>query len=381
MADEGCKTIAVMRIMPGREPRCQSDAWERFFSEKEESFGPPTNPLRETMALVSKLSWLPQIARLGGAMALAMIHQTCGLAQWAPGDAGRGDAVPIRQVELHGVDTPPNHSRVVGESVLPAYMNASVEIVAAANTSRQAQQEALALIPWQDLNQEGRRKIKEVVDHPSIYRRLPVSRIQCDPNLYQFSIRNPETIIGLWQVFGVTTMGLQRTGPYTYIGDDGAGTDCTAELVYGDNTRHIYVGTGTYEGPVFRRKLTGRCVAILKTDTAMGNGQHALTNQLDIFLRVDNLAADLVARTLQPLVGRTADHNFNESLLFLQAFSETAARDPQRVTYLTQQLQQVEPATRQQFQQVVQSVQLRQQELISKQNSGEVTRVQLVKPQ
>jgi hypothetical protein len=157
-------------------------------------------------------------------------------------------------------------------------------------------------------------------------------------------------------------MGLQRTGPYSFAGDDGAGTDCTAELIYGDHEKHIYLGSGSYEGPVFRRKVTGRCVAILKTDTAAGAQQYALTNQLDIFLRVDNLAADMIARTLQPMVGKTADHNFNESLLFLQAFSETAANDPQRVANLVQQLKQVEPETKTQFKQVVATVPERQRQ-------------------
>ncbi|MDP1560470.1 MAG: hypothetical protein Q8M16_03645 [Pirellulaceae bacterium] len=254
------------------------------------------------------------------------------------------------------------YDRAVPNVALPSYISPSVEVLAPASTNRQTQQEALALIPWNDLNADGRKKIKDIVDNPSIYRRLPVSRIHCDPQFYQFSIRNPDTIVGLWQAFGVTSMGLQRTGPYVFTGDDGAGTDCTAELVYGDQEKHIFVGSGTYEGPVFRRKVTGRCVAILKTDTAAGDQQYALTNQLDIFLRVDNLAADMIARTLQPMVGRTADHNFTESLLFLQAFSETAANDPQRVSHLVQQLKQIEPDTKSQFKQVVATVPERQRQ-------------------
>lgn len=156
-------------------------------------------------------------------------------------------------------------------------------------------------------------------------------------------------------------MGLDRTGPYTFAGNDGAGTSCTAELIYGDATRHIYVGTGTYEGPVFRRKITGRCVAILKTDASGGVNQYDLTNQLDVFIKVDNLAADLIAKTLNPLVGRTADHNFRESLTFLQAFSQTATHDPSRVNYLAQKLS-VDPTTRTQFEQVISGIQPRQQQ-------------------
>ncbi|MBL8889917.1 MAG: hypothetical protein JNL67_08045 [Planctomycetaceae bacterium] len=303
------------------------------------------------------------------------IHQISPRPVGPPANIGR---VPTATTPNDGVTVErpsypqPASAAVTGEAVmspagmtdvtLPGYISPTVEVLAPASTNKQAQQEALSLIPWNELNADGRKKIKDIVDNPSMYRRLPVSRIHCDPQFYQFSIRNPETIVGLWQAFGVTSMGLQRTGPYTFAGDDGAGTDCTAELIYGDQERHIYVGSGTYEGPVFKRKVTGRCVAILKTDMTPGAQQYALTNQLDVFLRVDNLAADMIARTLQPMVGRTADHNFNESLLFLQAFSETAANDPQRVAHLVQQLSQVQPETKQQFKQVVATVPDRQKQ-------------------
>lgn len=259
------------------------------------------------------------------------------------------------------------HSGYATAPSAPSYTINQVRTLAGADSSRQAQQDAVSLVPWQDLNSEGTRKIQQVIEDPSIFRRLPVTTIACDPQFFTFSIRNPETIVNMWQVFGVTTMGLQRTGPYTYAGNDGAGTNCTAELIYGDATRHIYVGTGTYEGPVFRRKITGRCVAILTTNVTGGANQYDLTNQLDVFIKVDNLAADLIAKTLTPLVGRTADHNFRESLTFLQAFSQTATHDPTRVSYLSQKLN-VDPKTRTQFEQVVAGIQPRQQKYLSEQS-------------
>ena len=48
---------------------------------------------------------------------------------------------------------------------------------------------------------------------------------------------------------------------------------------------------------------------------------------MDVFLKVDNVAAGVIARTLQPLVGPTADHNFMESLKFLQRLNSTTLRN------------------------------------------------------
>lgn len=326
-------------------------------------------------------SWM--VASLCGLGALSLEHAS---AQNLNGS--RLSGVPIRQIQPSvpntraysgNVYSPQNsqaypssdlgiYSNAITEVGQPAFASDQIELVAAADTSRQSQQDALNSIPWQELNGEGKRKIQEIVDSPSLYRRLPKYKISCDPQFHIFSLRNPETIVNMWQVFGVTTMGLRRTGPYNFVGNDGAGTDCTAELIYGDNQRHIYVGSGTYEGPVFKRKITGRCVAILKTDATLGESQVELTDQLDIFIKIDNLGADLITKTLHPLVGRTADHNFRETLVFLQAFSDSAVQDPQRVSYLGDKLQQVEPSVQSQFQQVVSTIGVRKQQYMEQQS-------------
>jgi len=237
---------------------------------------------------------------------------------------------------------------------------ASVRTIQPASTSWSAQREVNAQIPWAKLNQNAKAKIQGVTQSPSIYRRLPVNQIECDPQFFTFALRNPDTVVNMWKVFGVSEMTLQKNAPYKFSGQDGSGTTCTAELVYGDSNIHIYYGTGVYQGPVFKRRITGRCVAVVRTSYIKGKNQYVLQNKMDVFLKVDNLAADLVARSLQPMVGKSTDHNFRESLAFLQAFSSTAVTEPHRTSYLIHKMPSVGNDAKSQFHKIVATIPQRQ---------------------
>ena len=110
---------------------------------------------------------------------------------------------------------------------------------------------------------------------------------------------------------GVTQMSTERTGPFSVKTNDGAGTISDLELIYGNDRLHVFYGNGSYTGPLLKQKLTGRCVIVLQTQSKETATGYELTNVLDIYLRVDNATASLITRTIQPLVGTTADHNFS----------------------------------------------------------------------
>jgi hypothetical protein len=219
------------------------------------------------------------------------------------------------------------------------------------SSGRQFRQQALESVPFQMLTQQTREKIQPTLEKPSIYRRLPKMAIECDPDYFRFLVRHPEVIVEIWKLMGVTKMTTTRTGPYQLASDDGAGTVSDLELVYGDGEKHIFFGTGSYEGPLIRRKMTGRCVLVLQTQHVSDEyGKPKAVSQLDVFLRVDNVAAGMIARTLQPLVGPTADHNFMESMKFVQKLYGTTLRNGQGVQLMGERLD-IQPDVLRRFQQ------------------------------
>ena len=79
-------------------------------------------------------------------------------------------------------------------AVLSVAFAASVAVAAApsqATSSRAARQDAIKAIPLNKLDAGAQAKVKSVISHTSIYRRLPVQVTDCDPDMYLFLVRHP----------------------------------------------------------------------------------------------------------------------------------------------------------------------------------------------
>lgn len=227
------------------------------------------------------------------------------------------------------------------------------EQLSAGSSSKHLRKQTVNSLPYQQLNAETKNKISDVLNKPSIYRRLPVTSINADPDYYRFLVRYPEVIVNIWQLMGVTNMATERTGPYAINTNDGAGTISSLELVYGSDNLHIFYGTGTYEGPILKRKLKGRAVLVLRSENTTGpDGKPVATSQLDVFLKIENAAAGIIAKSISPLVGTTADHNFVESLKFVQRLNETTSKNGPGVQRMGKKLK-IDDTVRQEFNEVV----------------------------
>jgi hypothetical protein len=223
----------------------------------------------------------------------------------------------------------------------------------AASTNNATKEEAIQTIPFDKLNEATRAKLGDVVTKPSLYRRMPVQVNDCDPDMYLLLVRYPEVVVNIWQLMGISNVSIKRTGPFTFDASDGAGTVSNVELVYGDGDTHVMYAEGFYEGPLFAKRITAKCVLLLKSAYARGADGHLyVTSRLDLFVQLDNLGAELLAKTLHPLVGRTADSNFAESAGFLARVSQAAERNGPGVQQMAARLTSVDPAIRARFAQV-----------------------------
>jgi hypothetical protein len=221
-------------------------------------------------------------------------------------------------------------------------------------SSRAAEADARARIPYQQLTPEAQAKLLAVMDRASLFRRLPAQTIDCDQDMFVFLARYPEVLVNIWEVMGITNVHTERKAPYVVHGTDGSGTQCQIELIYGTDQLHIYHGTGTYRGNMFQREVRGQCVCVLHSPPATDQfGDPVLAGNMDVFLKVENLGADLLTRTLAPLVSRTADQNFVESSQFISELSRATMRSPEAVHRMATQLDKIDPDVRLGFQQTI----------------------------
>lgn len=220
--------------------------------------------------------------------------------------------------------------------------------------------ETVAKIPFSELNQDARAKINSVLDKPSFSRRLPTESIPCDHDLFLFLVRHPEVLVNIWDVMQITRVELLRVADFEFRGNDGAGTTCQSELIYGTPNLHIYYGTGIYSGSLAARNVSGKCLCVLRSVTGKdAAGNPTIGSQMDIYMKLDSLGADLVTRTLAPVVGKTADSNFRETAHFISQLSRVCETNPTAIQDMAQRLTKVQPEIRQKFSECAMQVAMR----------------------
>jgi len=215
---------------------------------------------------------------------------------------------------------------------------------------RPTSHDAIAAIPMGRLTPAAQQRILAITNRPTLYRHLGQQTIECDADLFMFVVRNPEVLVGIWDLMDITEVQTQRLDPFKLRAVDGSGTDCTVDLVYGDPAVHVYVADGFYDGKLTTNVINGKGVFILRsTYKADAAGNSVVEGSLDCFVQVEHLAADLIMRTFGPLIGRTADHNFAETARFIDQLGTSAAKNPIAMEELAMRLPQVSEPSRKRF--------------------------------
>ncbi len=219
-----------------------------------------------------------------------------------------------------------------------------------ATSSRAAREDAVRAIPLDRIEPELKEKIQSTLDSTSLYRRLPVQVTQCDPDMYLFLVRHPEVVVNIWEVMNISNVAPARTGPDTFRATDNAGTLCTVKFCYSDHETHVIYAEGSYSGPLFQRPLRARCVLLLKSGYLQEtDGRYYVTSRMDTFIQIEHAGVEMLAKTLQMLVHRSADYNFIETAAFLGTVSRTAEANPGGMQRLATKLTNLEPHVRDRF--------------------------------
>jgi len=235
-----------------------------------------------------------------------------------------------------------------------------------ANPSKAIRDSAVRSIPWDKLDRNARAKVQAVLATTSVFRRLPSQLIHCDPQMYLFLVHHPNVVVDVWRVLGLTQMVMDVVDSNTFRLDDGAGTRGTIEYLYRSSDLQLVYVDGSYSGPPFPKPIEGHGILILKSGCVQGSdGRHYISSRLDAFISVEPGAAEILTKTMQPLVGKIADMNFAQTVGFVASLSRTAEVNPDGMQRLAKRLPHVPPEVRQRFAQLCSQVAVRSKEAAS----------------
>jgi hypothetical protein len=217
-------------------------------------------------------------------------------------------------------------------------------------TSDTARHDAVKAIPLGKLSEENRAKVDAVLSNISIFRRLPTRVVDCDPDMYLFLVRHPDVVVNIWEVFKISRINLRETGEGQFQINEQGGATASLEFVYQSHDMHVVYGEGVYRGPLLNKPVKGRGVLVLKNGYVREtNGRYYVTCRMDSFVSIEPAGAELITKTVSPVLGKTADNNFVQTLAFLGSLSRTAEVNSPGVQRLGSQLLHIQPKIRDEF--------------------------------
>ena len=213
-----------------------------------------------------------------------------------------------------------------------------------ATTSGSARREAARAIAVNKLDPRFRNAVSDVLNDCSLYRRMPTKMIDCDPQLFTFLAQNPDVLVKIWRQLGITRVELQPEIGNSYRLSDNAGTTGQLTIVeqscddQAQNQIVMYVD-GAYEGRPLNRPLKAQCVLLVRSGSIREtNNRNYVAVRLDSFVHIDHVSVELFAKAIHPLVGKTADRNFVDTLQFISNFSHAAEMRPVTIERLVTSL-------------------------------------------
>lgn len=220
---------------------------------------------------------------------------------------------------------------------------------------RASRDAARRAIPWRQLRPDDRQSASEIVSRATLYRQLPTRLIDCDGDLFAYLVDHPEVVVDCWNVMGVSRLRLEPNGPNRYHASDTAGAQGDVRVLYrhgggAEPLTMVILADGTYKTAPMPHSLRGSSLMLLRASAVEeANGRSYVTTQLDTFIRFDQAGMKLVARTLKPLIMRTADQNFVETMRFVSIFNRTAETNPAGMQRLSTHLTRTDEPTRREF--------------------------------
>jgi len=190
----------------------------------------------------------------------------------------------------------------------------------------QEMQASLKKLPWNELSPTIQTKIKHVVAGAPLFRRLPQQTVYADPEIYHFLLQHPDVVIGFWEHWGATQLSLREVKENHFVLKETTGTAAAVEVLYRTNDLCIVYAKGEYRGPLIAKPYHGEVLLFLRTQfTRDSMNEPMVVCDLDAFVQINSLGADVLAKLFFTSLAKVADSNFEVTVSFVSQVSKAAS--------------------------------------------------------
>jgi hypothetical protein len=193
-----------------------------------------------------------------------------------------------------------------------------------------------ALVPVEQLPSEVRERVRQTLEHPTLFASGPAEAFPCQPALYTWLLDHPDRGVLAWRRLGAVCLDIRERQPGRFGWADDQGNDLWWETVYHSSDLRIWYAEGKVKPSAMLPAVPVQAVVVLRQSLLRNpqGGTVLLCHQADLFLHTDSKTAALVTRLLGPSATRLAEQALGQMQFFFSALASYCQRHPEQVDYL-----------------------------------------------
>ena len=200
----------------------------------------------------------------------------------------------------------------------------------------------------QGLSRDDALRIQSVLRNVTVFRRLPVYRIESDKSMVMFLVNHPDAVVNIWEKMGISQISVRERGEGLYEVSDVAGTSGWMKRLWAGENGILYYLEGRYQGALLKNDVRGKVLVLARFSSAQNaEGTEMVTCYVDTFLSLEQKSVDLGVRLLFPMLGKVADNNLEQTLAFVRWYSDGCKSSPAMLSSYAMELKNISMETRQ----------------------------------
>jgi len=223
---------------------------------------------------------------------------------------------------------------------------------------------AITALPLEKLTGDHRQRVQDVLDHLSLFRRLPTISLEIDPIMYRFFTQHPDVAVSIWRAMDISTFQMEQKNAISYQAKSSDGTSGVIDVIYrasnANNSECVAICDGWYRPVVPLKPIKAVAILHLETSfTATATGAPLVTHRVDMFVSFPSQTVASASKIVSPITNPIIDRNFVEISRFMKMMSTAMALRPGWVEVIGNQMDGVLPSRKQQFLKVAARVYVR----------------------
>jgi hypothetical protein len=192
-----------------------------------------------------------------------------------------------------------------------------------------------ARLPIDDMPAAVREKVRQVVEHPTLYSHGPTETFPCDPATYRWLLDHPDRAVCAWRKLGAQCVEITDRGGGRFGWTDGKESDVHWDTVYCSDEMRVWQASGQVKGGPLVPTVPFDALIVLRHISGKDEkGRTVVRHQADLILHTDSRSALVATRVLGPTAPKLAEQYVAQLEMFFSALPWYIHRHPERAEEL-----------------------------------------------